>query len=151
MFHRLKRNAPSRLCLEESKVFLFFAAVFSHILTCFASDTGTKVRPQIAHGWRGSGRAGCGATGATGFVGTGGEGTRFGSGDLWMGRNESSLETGGVTPRTGGVTPRTGGSGDGDLEFFEVCSCWCCRLPRKIEDWRCRGLLLIVGMHHKQC
>lgn len=113
---------PSRLCLEESKVFLFLTVIFSHILTCFARDSATKVLPHTAHGMRETGPGGSGATGATGCVGTGGEGggpTRLGGGGVRIGRNDSTLP--------GVVTPA--GSGDGDREDFEE---WC-RLPEKGE------------------
>lgn len=107
---------PSRLCREESNVFLFFTVIFSHILTCFARDCGTKVRPQTGHGVRGNGAGGSGATGAMGWVGTGGEGggpTLVGGGVRNNGRNDSSS--------TGDAAPA--GSGDGVREGFEDCSC----------------------------
>lgn len=56
-------HIPSRLCREESKVFRFFASIFSHILTCLLSDSGTNVLPHTWHGLSGSGPEGSGATG----------------------------------------------------------------------------------------
>lgn len=112
------KSVPSRLCREESNVFLFLAAVFSHILTCLASDSGTKVLPHTAQGISLTGPEGSGATGAMGRVGTGGDGggpTRAGGGVRGIGRKDSTLL--GVF----GV----GGSGVTEREDFEE---WC-RLP----------------------
>lgn len=46
------KSVPSRLCRDESKIWRFFAVVFSHILTCLTNVVGTNVREHIGHGWR---------------------------------------------------------------------------------------------------
>lgn len=107
---------PSRLCLEESKVFRFFTVIFSHILICFASEGGRKVRPQTRHGMRDWGPEGSGATGALGCMGTGGEGggpARVGGGVLLIGRKSSMQRE---------ASPA--GSGDAEREDLDDCCCW---------------------------
>jgi hypothetical protein len=132
---------PSRLCLEESKVFRFFIVIFSHILTCLARDSGTKVRAQTGHGSSGRGPEGSGGTGAIGWVGTGGDGggpARLGGGVLSNGRNDSWL--------TDFASPA--GSGDDDLERFLE---WRCRFSEMTRTRRqknisyCNPKLLIIN------